>query len=321
MTKIFKKTYLILIFSLLLSVFFSLLLTADTVNLKSGEKIKGLIVDDYKDRVTLSTVNGEITILKSDIRSTIYDTKEKELLKKAQNFQRRGKPIQAYYAYQEVLELNPDLDQARERLDYLRSFIETKLRKDLRTRLGMKNNLHNDFKIKNSTELLSEELGLMLSRGDKYIVVEDVKKRTRTIIEAGIKPGDKIVSIWRENVAYMDVDEVAGKLVEPKEIRLVIERDAEAELKNGQLFNGYTDIIDGKLKLTREGVVVDNAEEGGAFDSAGIREGDLLWMINGRETKYMPMDEIIDTIKDNRGKAIDIVIRRNIAFWKEKDRI
>ena len=38
------------------------LIYADTVIMKDGKEAKGLIVDEYTDRITLSTVDGERSI-------------------------------------------------------------------------------------------------------------------------------------------------------------------------------------------------------------------------------------------------------------------
>ena len=46
---------------------------ADTVHLKNNTELKGIVIADFKDRITYSTVGGERQILKSDIKSIEYD--------------------------------------------------------------------------------------------------------------------------------------------------------------------------------------------------------------------------------------------------------
>ena len=54
--KIMKKIILFII----TAVFISTALYADTVILKNRTKVKGLVVDEYVDRIALSTVEGEL---------------------------------------------------------------------------------------------------------------------------------------------------------------------------------------------------------------------------------------------------------------------
>ena len=53
---------------------FCLPLNADTVQLKNGQELKGLIVEKHEDRIVLNTEKGETPVLKSSIQNILYDT-------------------------------------------------------------------------------------------------------------------------------------------------------------------------------------------------------------------------------------------------------
>jgi hypothetical protein len=44
---------------------------ADTVYVKDGKELKGIVVEDFKDRIIFSTADGEITVMKSDIKALL----------------------------------------------------------------------------------------------------------------------------------------------------------------------------------------------------------------------------------------------------------
>ena len=46
---------------------------ADTIVLKDSTKTKGLVVDEYVDRIVVSTYEGEIFLSRSDIEDIIYE--------------------------------------------------------------------------------------------------------------------------------------------------------------------------------------------------------------------------------------------------------
>lgn len=300
---------------------------ADTVMLKDGEKIKGLILDEFKDRIVISTVEGEKAIMKSRIKSAVYNDEEKAILRKAKNQEARSQYVKAYYTYAKALELNPDLEEARKRLDYLKGFLETKTRDDVISKIVSRKERFEDASGTTPLKRVSDELGLDLSSSDKYIFVEDIRNNASEQVRSSVRPGDMIVSVWGGLTAYMDADEVAEMLLSPGEINLTIERKeapiltSSASFFGGILFSRYKKIIGASLDLKKEGLVVEKVSSGGPFDKAGIKKGDLICRINGNNTRYMPMSEIIDTVKKNQDKKIEVDIRRDITLWRKDKRV
>ena len=64
--------------------------TADTIYTRDNKELKGIILQDYKDRVLLSTVDGETTLMKADIRELYYDSEEQNLIKLAEQSREKG---------------------------------------------------------------------------------------------------------------------------------------------------------------------------------------------------------------------------------------
>jgi C-terminal processing protease CtpA/Prc len=298
---------------------FCLQSTADVVILKNGKRLKGLILDEYKDRVVLSTADGEKTIMKSKIRSAVYDSEEDALIQKARNQLKKHQYVEAYYTYKKAVDLNPEHEEALERLNYLRGYLETKTRDDIIE--GVRNNKERFAGADGRTvgRRVAEELGLVLGQGDKYAYVEEIVNDNLSGSASKLKPGDRIVRVWGEMTAYMTVDEVGVLLLSPGEVRFTVERTVSPLLRTAKsLFPWHSKIMGAHLRLIKKGIVIEKLRRGGPFAQVGILSGDLLCRINGKNTRYMPLSEVLGIIKKDQGRTIEIDVQRDVTLWRKE---
>lgn len=317
-----KKFFIFFFLFLFLSASFSSYAGADIVILKDGTRIKGLILEEFKDRILVSTTKGEKTILKSNIRSAVYSSEEKNLIQKGNNLVKKGKPVEAYYVFKEVLEINPENEKARERMYYLKGFIETKAKQkpleEVRAKYG-----EGSLAKKSNTSLVEEELGLSLREEGKYVYIAEISKKVPGSEKAELKKGDRIVSVWGEMTSFMEPEEVGRLFLMPGEVKLVIERETYPTLSHsegllrGILYPAYRSIIGASLKLYKRGIIVRNVMLEGAFSKAGIKEGDLIFRIKGKNTRYLPLPKVIEIIERSQDEKIEIVIRRSVTLWRK----
>ncbi len=291
--------------------------SADTVVLKNGLSVKGLILNEYKDRIVVSTADGEKYFMKSDIRSASYDSEARLLLQEGRNQVKKRQYVKAYYTYKKVLEMDPRIEEARKRVGFLKRFLENKALSEITGNIAKRNEFVNGKNARTPTREVADRLGLVLDAGERHVYVAGVINKDAAGPKAGLKEGDRIVSIWGEMTAYMDVDEVAGLLSAPHESSFVIERTVVVGLDHGNpgLFKNIKNIIGAGLELKREGVRVADLSPHGPFEKAEIEAGDLLCGINGKDVKYMPMSRIYSTFRNNQDKNIECVIRRDISIW------
>jgi len=296
---------------------------SDTVILRDGERVKGLIVDEFKDRIILSTPGGERAIMRTDIRSAVYDNEQKALMQRGRSQLKRGQYLKAYQTYEKAVMLDPEQPEALERLHYLRSYLETKTRYDITE--GVRRHREVDGEEEGITPVreLKESLGLVLAPGEKFVHVLEYKPVGPAGAGTRLKEGDKIVEVWGEMTAYMDEDEVAEALLAPGEVKATIEREVFPALSSaggisGALPWGYRKITGASLGLRREGVTVTGVRKGGPFEAAGIKKGDILFRVQGKNTRYMPMSELVEMIRRRQGEKIDIVIRRGLTLWRKE---
>ena len=280
-------------------------------------------MDEFKDRIILSTVEGEKTIMKSDIRSAVYDSEVKAIMLKGKNQLKEGQYIKAYLTFEKAVKLDPDNEEARERRQYLRSHLEVKTKKDLIDSIEAKNRRLDNAHGKVPRQRVYDELGLTLVPGEKYVSIEKIANTGPGADGRGIAPGDSIVAVWGEMTAYMDPDEVAAMLLFSGEARFTLERECAPELSStktllGRLLSRYERTIGAHLELRKGGITVKNVFAGGPFEKAGIKKGDLVRRIAGKNTRYMPFSEVVRIVRENQNKKVEIVIRRDITLWRKE---
>ncbi|MBD3380491.1 MAG: PDZ domain-containing protein [Candidatus Omnitrophica bacterium] len=309
------------------SLFFLAVLTGscygDTVILKNGKRVKGLVLERFKDRVVVSTFEGERTIKKSAIRSVIYDTDEKALLQDARNLFVRGNYVDSFYAYEKVLSIDPAHSEARLRYDYLKGFLEGSVREDIRKDVELKQEAVTGGSGGDPLMKVRDDLGVSIgTAGQKTVVTEVVDDSPAA--RSGLKEGDTIVAVWGELTDYRSVEEVAEMMSSPGEVRLLIARVYEPLLSgsvsifDGILFSRYGRTIGGALSLEKEGVVVSGVRKNGPFSRAGIRKGDRLTEIDGVDITYMPMSSLISRLRRSRGERLPITVFRDITIWSRE---
>jgi len=299
---------------------------ADTVVLKNGESVKGLILDEFSDRIVVSTVEGEKILMKSEIRSAAYDEEVKAIMQKARNCAKKGKYFKAYQLYEQAAMMDPELEEAGERRDHMRNYLEVKTREDLIEKINFNNEQRSGISPEGADAELGRELGLALGDGEKYPVIKGVSADAAYAGRIRPASGDSIVSVWGQMTAYMDRQDVASELLSSGEVRFEIERTVRVvlgeytPLVDGLVFPRYKGVVGGAVTLTKKGLVVSDVFAAGPFRDAGIMPGDHICRLDGRNIRYVPVGEILDFFVGKQGQSIDVVIRRDVIAWKKDDR-
>jgi len=87
------------------------------------KELKGIVVEDYKDRITFSTIDGHVTVMKSDVKELYYDTEEQNLIKLAEQARDRADYIRAFIYYDKAFKLNPDSKAAKDGVVFLQGYL------------------------------------------------------------------------------------------------------------------------------------------------------------------------------------------------------
>jgi len=303
-------------------------LNADIMYLKNGQEVKGVIVEDYHDRVVLSAEKGESYYLKNQIEKIRYDTPEANLVKMGQIYKDKGEYKAALYYYRAAHKINPDMKEAQDGTILLTNLILQTREQDLEAQIAIKQDTEEKMgKVTGKKNLsvslgiraeeLQRRLGISIRVIDSQVKVDKVFKKS-VAYEAGIKKGDTIISVWGKLVRYMQLEDVYTLLLSGtiNELKMVIARKAPLVLNEKRIFRGAEEMIGGRLRTKFRGLMVISILEAGPLKKAGIIEGDLLIKIGESPTRYMPLESAYKLIEETKKGLLNLEIQREFAIWK-----
>jgi len=301
---------------------FSLYAYADTIITQEGKDIKGIVVEDYKDRVIFSTADGELTLLKSDIRELYYDSEEENLIKLAEQSREKKDFVRSFIYYDKALKINPQSKRALEGVVFLQGYLfrkeQVQKEEDVKKREAIENygttvvkepNVEDKAKV--ASENLKNLIGLTLKIDEGLPVVESVKLKSPAQ-EAGVEKGDRLIAVWSKLTGYLSLEEVTDMLLDKPslELKCTIERDVKVQLD----FGGA---IGASFAMEFDGLTISGVREGGSAFTAGLKKGDLITSINGQSVRYMSLRDAVAIIKRSKDRIANLTIRREALIWRK----
>ena len=313
-----KKVLILCMFCLAICATF---VFADTIYLQDGKSVAGIVVEEYTDRVVISTYEGEKTIMKPDIGRIIYDLPEQNLIRMGDKYAARREFEKAYFYYEKAHKANPNDKVARDKMNYIMGYLFRKREQfkisDIEKRQEFETwPIPPKKEMGDAEEKLLKQVGISIEEDEKRIKITKVTKGSPSA-KAGLRKGDIIGSIWGKLADYMQKDDITRLLVEESigEAKIAIERDAILK-KVPPYTKNYTDLLGGKLDMLVSGLTLIDVKDDGAAKKAGLKKGDLILALNGESTRYMPLKEAINLIENRDNKTITLTIRREVTMWR-----
>ncbi len=308
--------------------FFDSIAQADTLTMTDGKKIKGLVVEEYTDRVTLSTIDGEATILRKYIDHIEYDTSEQNFMQLGRAYDEKGWYDKAAFYYKKAMDANPDYKPAREA--YLASHAkkwreeEKRTKKELNRRSMIMewqtNRRKKTFSVpgKGKDILVRESLGISLSESSGGFRITEVRPYS-SADRSGIKEGDILVSIWGKLVKHTDKKEVLDELLGPEysEVKVTVERQVSFPVADDNQ-NPY-ESLGVTLGFEYQGLIVENITDEESAAAQVFKRGDSVEAIEGENTRYLSLGSIIEIINNaaSTEQNVNFRIRRTLNLRRE----
>lgn len=296
---------------------------ADSVYLKNKEELKGLIVDDFVDRIILSTADGEKTIMKSHIENIKYDTVEQTYFQLGREYEKRDLYREAIVYYEKALKANPDYADAKNALMLARITYWKNEQDQIKNEVQRKMSLLNlketgssgivTYPTQDKDRLLKRKFGISLDEVDgwpRVAMVVNIELSDR------IKKGDLLVAIWGKQTRFAKVDGIIDELLNSSltEVNVTIER--KLKLSNSKHPSTLKD-YGFSLVMELDGLTVKDVGENSISQKEGLKAADLIVSIEGQPTRYMPLGEAIKLVETNK-EPTNFIIRRNI-FLPRRD--
>ncbi len=314
-----KKLLLIVLLFTLSSQLSTLNLYADTIYTKDGKELKGIVIEDYMDRIVFSTVDGQITVMKSDVNELYFDTEEQNLIKLAEQSKDKGDYIKAFIYYDKAFKMNPQSKAAKDGIVFLQGYL---FKKDMSQKEEVINR-HNEFeqrgqvpeirsdedKFNDDLKKLRSEIGIVLMTSGGVTQIESVRTGSLAY-SAGIRKDDTLAAVWGRLVGYMSLKEVVETMLEKNslETKITLERNIIVRV-------GPSDSMGATLSMQLDGLTVSAVNEGSTASEAGLMPGDIITAINGDSTRYMSLKKAIASIKRSRDGKVNLTIRKEIVVW------
>ena len=298
---------------------------ADSVTLKDDRMVKGVIVEDYHDRIVISTYEGEVFLKKEDIRGLIYDSEDQNLVKLGEMALERGKYEVAFAYFQKAYLANPESKKAKDGVVYLQSLIfkkETQGKKEAEVQRRTefeegKAQAWQQKTIKEKEEQLKKELGLIIKMGEVNPQVLEVTSGSAAY-QAGIERGDIIIAIWGNLTGYMDIGKVIDLLLDkaPSEKKITVERLIEVQIEKERGFvPDEQKLIGASFSMELDGLTVSSVFENSNASKAGLKKGDLIMEIDGSQTRYLPLKLAVEMIYTKKFDTVKFSTRRELSMW------
>ena len=299
---------------------------ADTIELKNGRHLKGLVVERHVDRIILSTEKGEIPILLAGIKNIEYDEPEQNFMQIGKAYEAENKLGEALAYYEKALELNPDFEEARKAATAVRNRFWAKSAEGPRDEMEKKQLLYDSWGTGESftdapkkrsaeqAERLKGAFGMTLEKKGDWVRIQEAFSK-KDAAEAGLKKNDRLVTFDGESLRYLGAEAIARKMLEGRfsNFTLEIERDCFLDKKKGERDLKRLGV---KLKLTYEGVLIDEVVPGTPAAEAGLKAEDFLTAMDGVPTRYLPMKKISEMLEKNPKPGCVFTVRRSVFLTR-----
>ncbi len=287
----------------------------DTIRMNDGTELRGIVVEDYKDRVVLSTTEGEKTVMKSDMREMYFDSEEDNLIKLAEQARERRDYGRAFGFYNMAYKKNPNSKAAKDGFVFLQGDLfgqeEKKKVDDIKRREEFERGISTVIEekpvgesSKTPEERLKTATGITLVSDDGMARVESVKKDS-PVAEAGIKQGDLIIAIWGRLMGYMSLDDVMNILLDKPslEIKCTIQRTMPI------------DVSGASFGMDIDGMKVTGLKDDSPAYRDGLKKDDVIAAINGYSIRYTPLKKAAAALK--RSRSVKVTINRELLIWRK----
>ena len=279
----------------------SINLFADTIFLKHGDTIKGIVTEQYEDRVIIRVPGGEIGIYRNRISHIRFDEPEQNYLQLGDKYMEKKRFDKAVQLYKRAVKINPDFQQAKDALlrleDRRKAYIIERQKKEELFR-----------KTREEPEItLRKMLGIEIDRTYKMYIYPESPAAKK-----GIQTGDKLISIYNQQVKHMPLAKVrqyligsgTGKVKLTVEVRFAIERRIRTAL-------GKLGI---RIEIKETGLTITEVVRNSPAERLGLKSGDRIAAINEKSTRYMKMKQVIKNLKQRSTGQLSLSIRRNISL-------
>lgn len=269
---------------------------ADVVYEQAGGTTKGLVVEEHRDRLVITTEQGERMILRSQIEEVFYSEPERNYLYLGNQAVEGGELSAAEGFFQKAVQINPQLEEAQDALQRLH---------DLQRKVEL------GIRFQGPLAALEKGWGLSLKAAEPLVSVDKVREDS-VVRKAALAEGDGLVALWSSSLAFLPAQQVADQLLGPPRtpLKLTIEREISLPPVSRES-RGWPEL---KLSMERLGLTVQQAPATREPTRSGLLPGDRIVSIDGAPTRYTPLSQARAALEQAKGRGVTLRIHRDLLL-------
>jgi C-terminal processing protease CtpA/Prc len=305
----------------------SVMAQADTVHFKTHRQVKGVVVDEYHDRIVLSTYEGEKQIMRSDIDHIEYDDEEYYLLSMGRQREVHKRWQEAIAFYEEALLLNPNLLVAKQAIVGIRSRMWAKTDEKRINEISKQGAIRDSWRAnvaledvqanaeKDLWEILWGRMGMDLTQRGDWTLIRRIK-RGGEAQNWDLKKGDVLMGLDGKSLGFVGKDAITRLLLEPRYSNATLVFQRRFKFDREQSKKGFKNLGFG-LKQSYDGLSVEKIKSESLAETAGIRAGDILMEVDGIKTRYLSLDAAQDLLVDGEGGPAVLKFNRTVTITRK----
>ena len=280
----------------------SISLFADTIFLIHGDTIKGIVTEQYEDRVIISVPGGEIGIYRSRISRISFDKPEQNYLQLGDKYLEKKQFDKALQLYKRAVKVNPNFHQAKDALLRLEDIKKAHIMQSQKKEELLR-------RIREESEItLRKMIGIKIDSAYMIHIYPD-----SSAAKKGIQTGDKLISIYNQLVKHMPIARVREYLIGSRtgEVKLTVELMLTIERHISTAKSGKLGI---RIEIKETGLTITEVVKNSLAKRVGLKAEDRITAINGKSVRYMNMKQVVKNLKQRPKDQLSLTIRRNIVL-------
>lgn len=284
----------------------------DTIFLKDGRKIEGLILAEQQDCYIVKIKIGTTKVNKATVEKIDKLSSEENLVNFGNQYLDSKNYDAALEQYKKALDINPECQPAKDaiaKVEKTKKEIEEKQRAELEKK-------KKEFQEKKDT--VEKSFGFILDIGNDQLKIVSVNADSGAEA-AGLKRNDQIIQINDRPTKGKSLEEIIDYLAkgESGSYSFLVQREVELTRKKID-YQKHTFVGVGIfLDVAGNDLIVNSVIVGEPADLAGLKPRDKVISINGKPTTGLSVNDAAELIGGTELSAVRLIMQRSVEIERK----